>query len=94
MRLSDEKVTHMSHVLLKELKKKGLVVVKEDEGKIRRQIQKSITDELKAGEEIEDAVRRKIQSYSKKIIEGSPEWEVLYRKFFKEEEAKRGRYPD
>ncbi len=92
MMLSDEKVTHMSHVLLKELKKKGLVVVKEDEGKIRRQIQKSITDELKAGEEIEEAVRRKIQSYSKNIIEGSSEWEVLYRKFFKEEEAKRGRY--
>ena len=71
MMLSDEKVTHMSHVLLKELKKKGLVVVKEDEGKIRRQMQKSITDELKAGEEIEEAVRRKIQSYSKNIIEGS-----------------------
>ncbi len=91
MMLSDEKVTHMSHVLLKELKKKGLVVVKEDEGKIRRRIQKSITDELKAGEEIEEAVRRKIQSYSKNIIEGSSEWEVLYKKFFKEEEAKRGR---
>jgi len=91
MMLSDEKVTHMSHVLLRELKNKGLVAVKEDEGKIRRQIQRSIAEELKIGEEIDEAVRRKIQSYSKRIVEGSPEWEVLYKKFFKEEEGKRGR---
>ncbi|NOZ24938.1 MAG: DUF507 family protein [Nitrospirae bacterium] len=91
MMLSDEKITHMSHVLLKELKKRGLVVVKEDEGKIRRRIQRSVIEELKIGEEIDEAVRRKIQSYSKRIVEGSPEWEVLYKKFFKEEEGKRGR---
>ena len=94
MMLSDEKITHMSHVLLKELKKRGLVAVKEDEGKIRRQIQRSIVEELKIGEEIDEAARRKIRSYSKRIVEGSPEWEVLYRKFFKEEEGKRGRSSD
>ena len=91
MMLSDEKITHMSHVLLRELKKQGLIDTLEDEGKIRRQIRRSIVEELKLGEEIDEAVRRKINSMSKKLAEGSPEWEVLYKKFFKEEEKRRGR---
>jgi len=91
MMLSDEKITHMSHILLRELKKQDLVEVLEEEGKVRRQIRRSIMDELKLGEEIDEAVRRKINSMSKKLTEGSPEWEVLYKKFFKEEEKRRGR---
>ncbi len=91
MMLSDEKITHMSHILLRELKKQNLIEVLEEEGKVRRQIRRSIMDELKLGEEIDEAVRRKINSMSKKLAEGSPEWEVLYKKFFKEEEKRRGR---
>jgi hypothetical protein len=89
MMLSEEKITHMSHILLKGLKEREIIEVIEDEGKIRRQIRRSIIEELKLGEEIDEAVRKKLQSYSRKIIEGSQEWEVLYRKFFKEEEEKR-----
>ncbi len=91
MMLSDEKITHMSHVLLRELKNRNLIKVNEEEGKVRRQIRRSIIEELKLGEEIDEAVRRKLSSYSKKLVEGSPEWEVLYKKFFKEEEKRRGR---
>jgi hypothetical protein len=40
---------------------------------------------------IDESVRRKLQSYSKKIHEGSSEWEILYQKFFEEEAAKKGR---
>jgi hypothetical protein len=81
----------MSHVLLTELKKREIILTKEDEGKIRRQIKRSIVGELELGDEINEAVTRKLQSYSKKIVEGSSEWDVLYAKFFKEEEKKRGR---
>ena len=50
-----------------------------------------ITKELKLAEAIEESVRKKLESYSKKIYEGSSEWEVLYRKFFEEESSKKGR---
>jgi len=89
MRLSDEKIIHMSHVLLKGLKDRGVIVVKADEGTIRKQIRRSIMEELKFGEEIDAIVRKKLSSYSKKLVEGSQEWEVLYRKLYKEEEEKR-----
>jgi hypothetical protein len=91
MRLTDDKITHLSHVVFKELVDRDIIQVKEEEGKIRREIRRVITMELKIGENIDEAVRRKLQSYSRKIIEGSPEWEVLYKKFYQEEEIRRGR---
>lgn len=91
MMLSDDKITHLSHILLKGLKEKKLIEVSEEESKIRAEIKRSIISELKIGEEIDSAVRRKLQSFSKKIVEGSSEWEILYKKFYKEEEIKRGR---
>lgn len=89
--LSEDKISHLSHVLIKGLREKGLLTLKEEEGRIRRAVKAAIAAEMKVGEEIDSAVRRKLESYSRKIIEGSPEWEVLYRKFFQEEEVKRGR---
>lgn len=91
MMLSEDKISHMSHVLLGKLLDKNLVELVEEPGTIRREIKRSIVTELKIGEDMDEAVRRKLQSFSKKLIEGSPEWEVLYKKFFREEEIKRGR---
>jgi hypothetical protein len=91
MMLSEDKISHLSHVLLRDLIKQEVVETIEDEGAIRREIKRAILSELKVGEEIDQVVRKKLQSFAKKLIEGSPEWEVLYKKFFREEEIKKGR---
>jgi hypothetical protein len=91
MMLTDDKILHLSHVILKGLIGKKLIEVTEEESKIRAEIKRTIISELKVGEEIDSAVRKKLQSFSRKIVEGSPEWEILYKKFFREEEIKRGR---
>ncbi len=91
MMLSDDKIVHLSHVLLKGLIDKKLFELIEEEGKVRAEIKRTIISEMKIGEEVDSVVRRKLQSFSRKIVEGSPEWEILYKKFFKEEEVKRGR---
>jgi hypothetical protein len=91
MMLSDDKIVHLSHVLLNGLIEKKLIELIDEEGKVRAEIKRTVISELKIGEEIESVVRRKLQSFSRKIVEGSPEWEILYKKFFKEEEVKRGR---
>jgi len=91
MMLTEDKISHLSHVLLKGLLEKDLIEAIEDEGKIRAEIKRTIISELKIGEEIDAAVRKKLLSFSKKIAEGSPEWDVLYKKYFREEEFKRGR---
>jgi hypothetical protein len=91
MMLSDDKITHTTHIILKGLLDKGLIKLKEDDGIIRREIKRTIINELKIGEDIDAVVRKKINSFSKRPVEGSPEWEILYKKFFEEEEVKRGR---
>jgi hypothetical protein len=91
MMLTEDKVSHLSHVLLKGLLDKDIIEAIEDEGKIRAEIKRTIISELKIGEAIDSVVRKKLLSFSKKIAEGSPEWDVLYKKFFREEEIKRGR---
>ncbi len=91
MMLSDDKISHLSHVLLKGLLERKVVEPLEEEGKIRTEMKRTILSELKAGEEIDQIVRKKLQSLSKKIAEGSSEWEILYRKYYREEEIKKGR---
>ncbi|NCO67315.1 MAG: DUF507 domain-containing protein [Nitrospirae bacterium CG_4_10_14_0_8_um_filter_41_23] len=91
MMLTDDKILHLSHVILKGLIGKKLIEVIEEEGKVRAEIKRAVISELKIGEEIDSVVRRKLQSFSRKIVEGSSEWEILYKKFFREEEVKRGR---
>lgn len=90
MRLSDDKISHLTHVVLKGLLEKKAVTPIEDEGQIRRDIRRVVVRELKIADGVDGMVRKKLQSYSKKIYEGSSEWEVLYNKFFEEEAAKKG----
>lgn len=89
--LSEDKISHLSHVVFNGLTEKKLIEVIGEESEIRREIKRAVVLELKIGEEIDFAVRKKLQSFSRKVVEGSPEWEVLYKKFFKEEEVRRGR---
>jgi hypothetical protein len=90
MMLSDDKITHLTHVVLKGLLEKDVIDVTEDEGMVRRAIKRVITTYIKTGEHMDEAARRKIQSLSRNVPEGSPEWETLYQKYLREEELKRG----
>lgn len=91
MMLSDNKVNVLTNRLLKELISSKLIIPKEDENVLRKEIKRTITNELEIGEEIDIAVRRKLQSFSRKLVEGSVEWDIVYKKIYEEEEIKRGR---
>jgi hypothetical protein len=91
MSLSDEKVTHLTHILLQGLLDQGVINPVVEDSDIRREMKRVIAKELKISADIDTSVRNKLNSYSKKIPEGSPEWEVLYQKFFHEEASKKGR---
>ncbi len=90
MRLSHEKVTHLSHVVFAGLVKRKLIGPVQDEALVRRSIKQAIEKTLKLEDELNEKVYRKLQSYSRKIIEGTTEWNVLYDKFLLEELAKKG----
>ena len=61
----------------------------EDDGKVLREIKRVVAVELALDAEIDKKVRAKLASYTKQIVEGSPEWDVMYRKTSEEEQKKR-----
>lgn len=89
--LSDDKITHLTHVLLNGLIERGAIRLKADDSILRREIKRTILNELKIGEDMDLAVKKKLLSLSKRPVEGSQEWDVMYRKYFEEEEVRRGR---
>jgi len=88
MKLSREKVVHLSHVVLNALNQDEEVEFFADPQEIRQQIFQIISEEMKSDEAIDAAVRRKLESQKRAIVEGSDEWDVLYRKYFEEEMAR------
>jgi|SRR5687767_7501952 hypothetical protein len=86
--LSEDKVSHLSHVILQAVKKSSLARVQVEEGRVLKEIKRVLADELAQEDEIDRKVKAKLASYSRGIVEGSAEWEVLYRKTFEEETRK------
>lgn len=89
--LSDNKINVLTNRLLQELIGNKLIIPKQDEILLRKEIKKTILDELKKGERIDAIVKSKLQSLSRKLVEGSIEWDILYKKLYEEEELKQGR---
>ena len=89
MLLSEDKVSHLSHVILACLKTNQTVRLKGDEVHALREIKRVLASELAEEEEMDRIVRARLASYSRPIVEGSQEWEVMYRKALDEEFHKR-----
>jgi hypothetical protein len=88
VKLSREKVLHMSHLVLGHLDKDDGVEYFDEPQEIRQTIVKIIMDEMRNDEAIDALVRRKLESQKRGIVEGSDEWDVLYRKYYEEEVAR------
>jgi hypothetical protein len=84
VKLSREKIVHISHLVLNHLNQDEEVEFFADPQEIRQQIFHIISDEMKSDEAIDAAVRRKLET-QKRVVEGSEEWEILYRKYYEEE---------
>jgi hypothetical protein len=87
--LSDEKQMHLSHVILGSLKNMAQARLVGDQTKALREVKLVIAEHMKVEAELDQQVRRRLESYSRPIPEGSQEWDVLYQKTFEEELRKR-----
>lgn len=85
MKLSREKILRLSHLILDYLNQDEDIEYFADAQEIRGEIVKMISDEMKTDEAIDVLVRRKIETQKRTIVEGSDEWDVLYRKYYEEE---------
>ena len=85
LRLSHEKMVHLSHVVVQALAAAEGLELTQPSNDVRNRILTILRDELRRDAEIEARVRRKISSQKRNIPEGSPEWDILYRKYYEDE---------
>jgi len=85
MRLTREKTVRLSHRIIDFLVSSPDVDFVEDRDTIRQEIVTIITALLKVEAQVDTEVRAKIASQKKEILEGSEEWDVLYRKYYADE---------
>ncbi len=90
MRLSREKIVRISHQLTDVLVASDDVEFVDDRDTIRQQIVQIITAQLREEEKAEMEVRKRITSQKKEILEGSEEWDLLYRKYYADELRRMG----
>jgi len=90
MRLSREKIVRISHQITDVLVASDDVEFVDDRDTIRQQIVLILTATLREEEKADVEARKRISSQKKEILEGSEEWDVLYRKYYSDELRRMG----
>ena len=90
MRISPDKLNKLAHTVADTLAEIDEVGFLEDRNTIRQEARKALTTLLTEEAGIDNAARLKIANQRKIILEGSQEWEILYRKYYNDEVKKLG----
>lgn len=90
MRLSRDKMNKLAHTVADTLAEIEGVEFVEDRNTIRMETRKILEDLLNQESRIDAAARQKIENQKRTIMEGTQEWDILYRKYYNEEVKKLG----
>jgi hypothetical protein len=90
VRVSRDKMNKVAHVVTDALAETNEVEFVEDRNTIRLEVRKILEELLNHEARIDQAARLKIDSQKRTILEGSQEWDILYRKYYNEEVKKLG----
>ncbi len=90
MRISRDKVNKVAHMVTDAIADMDDVDFLEDRNTIRLEVRKILEELLNQEAKIDQSARQKIESQKRTILEGSQEWDILYRKYYNEEVKKLG----
>jgi hypothetical protein len=90
MRISADKLNKLAHTVADSLAEIDQVGFLDDRNTIRQEARKALETLLTEEARIDTAARLKIANQRKIILEGSQEWEILYRKYYNDEVRKLG----
>jgi hypothetical protein len=90
MRLSHDKVSRLTKSVFESLREFEQLIFVEDPQTIRLEIRAALEHLLDEEEGLDKAARQKIESQKRTIVEGTQEWDILYRKYYADEVKKLG----
>ena len=87
--ISDERLSHLASIIADGVWKDDLVEYKDED--IAMRIAKRAAAEFgKKMKDIDIKARQKVASLKRDVVEGSPEWDVMYSKYYEEEMQRSG----
>lgn len=89
MKLSEARILFLARESLNRLRDEGLADIPNFPLALR-QGREVIAEWAEKGDQIDAVVRRKISSLKRGVVEGSSEWQILYRRYREEELRKKG----
>jgi len=90
VRINRDKVNKVAHLVTDALADMNEVDFVEDRNSVRLEVRRLMEELLNQEERIDKSARQKIESQKRTILEGSQEWDILYRKYYQEEVKKLG----
>ncbi len=90
MRISSDKLNKLAHTVADTLAEIDECDFLEDRNTIRQEARKALEKLLAEETKLDANARLKIASQRKIIVEGSQEWDILYRKYYNDEVKKLG----
>jgi len=89
VKLSEARILFLARESLNRMRDEGLVEISNFALALRHG-RELIAEWLEKGDRFDAAVRRKIASLKRGVVEGSAEWQILYRRYREEELRKKG----
>lgn len=83
--LSDNRIAALARQVLRVIAAEGEVV---NERAALTEVKRLLVENFQRDDKVDDLVRRKIASLSRRVVPGSTEWDVLYRRYSEEEARK------
>lgn len=90
MKLSEERQNHLAHLVTDRIWNDDLVDYT-DEDRAVRAAKVAVKKFVAEFAEIDQFAIDRVASLKRGVVEGSPEWEILYKKYFEEELQRRGK---
>lgn len=89
MIISEDRQSHLAHLVTDMLWEDDMVDYTDDDQALKL-TKRAIGSFVKDDADIDERARAKVQSLKRGVMEGSPEWEIMYKKYYEEEKVKRG----
>jgi hypothetical protein len=88
VKYSEGRLSHLAHQVIKVLRAEGLADI-ENERLALQEIKHALDGQRDRDSRLDEIVRRKIASLSRKVPPGSAEYDILYRRYMEEEQRKK-----
>ncbi|MCB9025941.1 MAG: DUF507 family protein [Bdellovibrionaceae bacterium] len=87
--ITDERLSHLASVIVDGIWKEDLVDFTDDDLAMRlaKRAAAKFAEEMK---DVDRKAKATVASLKRNVVEGSPEWDVLYKKYYEEEMQRRG----